>query len=50
LNEAVGRILEVKSIPKMLKNHAKKSPSKRWDMHKKVDLKESKNNFRFPFG
>jgi hypothetical protein len=29
LNEAIGTILEVKCIPKMLKIHAKKSPSKK---------------------
>jgi hypothetical protein len=26
LNEIVGRILEVKNIPKMFKNHARRSP------------------------
>jgi hypothetical protein len=35
---------------KMLKNHAKRSFEERWDMHRKADLKESKDNSKFPFG
>jgi hypothetical protein len=29
LNETIDRILEIKCIPKMLKNHARNSPSKK---------------------
>jgi hypothetical protein len=50
LNEIVGKILKVKNVSKMFKNHAKRSLCKRWDMHKKVDLKKSILKKKSQFG
>ncbi len=50
LNEVVDIIFKVKNIPKILKNHARRSFTERWDMHMKFDLNESKDNSRSPFG
>jgi hypothetical protein len=41
LNEIIGKILEVKNIWKMFKNHAGRSPYESSDMRKKVDLKKT---------
>ncbi len=49
LNEIANKIFMVKNIPKMFKNHAKRSLAKRWDMHMKANLKESKDNFKSLF-
>ncbi len=50
LNETTNKILMVKNILKIFKNHAKRSPAKRWDICMKANLKESKDNFKSPFG
>jgi U3 small nucleolar ribonucleoprotein component len=43
LNETIGRIIRVRIIPKMFKNHARRSPCGKWDKCMKYNLKESKD-------
>jgi hypothetical protein len=49
LNEVTNWIFRVKKISKMFKNHDFGLPIDKWDMCKKVDLKESKDNSTFVF-